>query len=184
MCILTQKCGSYTQVHVSNWGSLQNSCHPQWWCRFSNVCHIWIIIFIIIFITPSKPKHLRAYTYHTIEDNCSANCCTILRNILGTQYTVVPFMRDHKSHLKKRSLKRGLPYLVGNQELKPLVSLPDYPPNQVNPFWETVFWGDSCGLIRGTTVLQCHNYLVWICDMLPWQPHLNPVFLSSKGPPW
>ena len=27
---------------------------------------------------PLKPKHLRAYTYHTIEDdNCSANCSTI-----------------------------------------------------------------------------------------------------------
>ena len=45
--------------------------------------------------------------------------------------TVVPLMRDTKSHLKKQSLKRGLPYLVGNQELNPLVSLPDYPPNTV-----------------------------------------------------
>ena len=58
-----------------------------------------------------------------------------------------------QSHLKKWSLKRGLPYLVGNQELKPLVSVPDYPPNKANPFWETVFWGDFLlSPIRGTTV--------------------------------
>ena len=48
--------------------------------------------------------------------------------------TVVPLMRDHKKSPQKPSLKRGLPYLVGNQELKPLVSLPDYPPNTANPF--------------------------------------------------
>ena len=42
-------------------------------------------------------------------------------------------MRDHWS------LKRGLPYLVGNQELKPLVSLPDYPPNKANPFERPFF---------------------------------------------
>ena len=50
------------------------------------------------------------------------------------QTTVVPLMRDHKSHLKKRSLKRGLPYLVGNQEVTPNALVPDYPPNKANPF--------------------------------------------------
>ena len=49
-------------------------------------------------------------------------------------YTVVPLMRDHKESPQKWSLKRGLPYLVGNQELKPLVPLPNYPPNKANPF--------------------------------------------------
>ena len=44
--------------------------------------------------------------------------------------TVVPLMRDRKSHLKKWSLKRGLPYLVGNQEV---TLVPDYPPNKANP---------------------------------------------------
>ena len=59
-------------------------------------------------------------------------------------------MRDHKKSPQKWSLKRGLPYLVGNQELKPLVSLPDYPPNRANP---TAFLGDFLWfLIRGTTV--------------------------------
>ena len=48
-------------------------------------------------------------------------------------------MRDHKSHLKKWSLKRGLPYLVGNQEVTPKALIPDYPPNKANPFQETVF---------------------------------------------
>ena len=47
--------------------------------------------------------------------------------------TVVPLMRDH-SHLKKQSLKRDLPYLVGNQELTPKALVPDYPPNKANPF--------------------------------------------------
>ena len=37
--------------------------------------------------------------------------------------TDVPLMRDHKKSPQKWSLKRGLPYLVGNQEvtLKALV---------------------------------------------------------------
>ena len=54
-----------------------------------------------------------------------------------------------RSHLKKWSLKRGLPYLVGNQELKPLVSLPDYPPNKARqtpferPFFEVTLYGLS-----------------------------------------
>ena len=62
---------------------------------------------------------------------CPLNTIDIL---LLDLYTVVPLMRDHKESLQKRSLKRGLPYLVGNQELKPLVPLPDYPPNKANPF--------------------------------------------------
>ena len=44
--------------------------------------------------------------------------------------TVVPLMRSPR----KTVSQKGLPYLVGNQELKPLVSLPDYPPNKANPF--------------------------------------------------
>ena len=43
--------------------------------------------------------------------------------------TVVPLLRDHKMSPQKRSLKRGLPYLVGNQELTPKALVPDYPPN-------------------------------------------------------
>ena len=46
-------------------------------------------------------------------------------------YTVVPLMKDHTSHLKKRSLKR---YLVGNQEVTPKALVPDYPPNTENLF--------------------------------------------------
>ena len=53
---------------------------------------------------------------------------------LCTENTVVPLMRDHKSHLKKQSLKRGLPYLVGNQEVTRKALVPDYPPNKANPF--------------------------------------------------
>ena len=34
-------------------------------------------------------------------------------------------MRDHKSHLKKWSLKRGLLYLVGNQEATPKALVPE-----------------------------------------------------------
>ena len=39
-----------------------------------------------------------------------------------------------KSHLKKQSLKRGLPYLVGNQEVTPKALVPDCPPNKANTF--------------------------------------------------
>ena len=49
-------------------------------------------------------------------------------------YTVVPLEKPQKVTSKKLSLKRGLPYLVGNQELIPLVSFPDCPPNKANPF--------------------------------------------------
>ena len=45
--------------------------------------------------------------------------------------TIVPLMRDHKKSSQKMVSQKGL---VGNQELKPLVSLPDYPPNKANPF--------------------------------------------------
>ena len=43
-------------------------------------------------------------------------------------------MRDHKESPQKMVSQKGLPYLVGNQELNPLVSLPDNPPNKANPF--------------------------------------------------
>ena len=43
--------------------------------------------------------------------------------------TVVSLMSDHKSHLK-----RGLPYLMGNQEVTPKALVPDYQPNKANPF--------------------------------------------------
>ena len=33
--------------------------------------------------------------------------------------TVAPLMRDHKDSPQKWSLRRGLPYLVGNQEVTP-----------------------------------------------------------------
>ena len=42
-------------------------------------------------------------------------------------------MRDHKKSPQKQSLKGGLPYLVSNQELMPLVSVPDYLQNKANP---------------------------------------------------
>ena len=47
--------------------------------------------------------------------------------------TVVPLLRDHKP--QKWSLKRGMPHLMGNQELKPLVSVPNYPPNKASLFY-------------------------------------------------
>ena len=43
-------------------------------------------------------------------------------------------MRDHKESSQKWSLKGGLPYLVGNQEVAPKALVPDYPPNKANPF--------------------------------------------------
>ena len=52
----------------------------------------------------------------------------------------------HPCTLKKWSLKRGLPYLVSNQELKPLVPLPDYPPNKASPFERPFFEVTLCGL--------------------------------------
>ena len=58
--------------------------------------------------------------------------------------TVVPFLRDHKRSSQKWSLKRGMPYLVGNQ---PLVLVPDYPPNKASlferSFFEVAFGGLS-----------------------------------------
>ena len=49
-------------------------------------------------------------------------------------YYSSPSYERPQSHLKKRSLKRGLPYLVGNQEVAPKALVPDYPPNKANPF--------------------------------------------------
>ena len=45
--------------------------------------------------------------------------------------TVVPLLKGHKKSYQKWSLKRGMPYLVGNQELKPVH---DYPPNKASLF--------------------------------------------------
>ena len=42
-------------------------------------------------------------------------------------------MRDYRKSPQKWSLKRGLPYLVGNQEVAPKALVPDYPPNKANP---------------------------------------------------
>ena len=61
-------------------------------------------------------------------------------------FTVVPLMRDHKKSPQKRSLKRGLPYLVGNQEVKPKALVPDYPPNKADPFERPLFEVTLCGL--------------------------------------
>ena len=49
------------------------------------------------------------------------------------------YVYNHKKSPQKRSLKRGLPYLVGNKEVTPKALVPDYPPNKANPFWETIF---------------------------------------------
>ena len=51
-----------------------------------------------------------------------------------------------KSHLKKWSLKRGLPYLVGNQEVAPKALVPDYPPIRQTPFERPFFEVTLCGL--------------------------------------
>ena len=55
-------------------------------------------------------------------------------------------MRDHKKSPQKWSLKRGLPYLVGNQEVTPKALVPDYPPNKANPFERPFFEVTFCGL--------------------------------------
>ena len=43
--------------------------------------------------------------------------CFNMDRIVRKGYTVVPLVRDHKESPQKLSLKRGLPYLVGNQEV-------------------------------------------------------------------
>ena len=60
----------------------------------------------------------------------------IMSNILylNKVHTVVPLLRDHKKSPQKWSLKRGMPHLMNDQELKPLVSVPDYPPNKASLF--------------------------------------------------
>ena len=43
--------------------------------------------------------------------------------------------------------QKGMPYLVGNQELMPLMSVPDYPPNMASEtinFFEVTF----CDLLK------------------------------------
>ena len=100
---------------------LTHSCVEQVFLYACGMCYTsWFELHI------SQDEHFDSYHLATIL------VCQPVR--MFELFTVVPLMRDHKSHLKKRSLKRGLPYLVGNQELKPLVSLPDYPPNKANPF--------------------------------------------------
>ena len=56
----------------------------------------------------------------------------------GMCHKIVPLLRDHKKSPQKWSLKIGMPYLVGNQELKPLVSVS---PNKASlrPFYEVTF---------------------------------------------
>ena len=56
-----------------------------------------------------------------------------------------PSYERPQSHLKKWSLKKGYPYLVGNQEMAPKALVPDYQLNKANPFLRDHFEVTFCG---------------------------------------